>query len=214
MDKNLKINNRLEVIYKGVSYKSNVQDNTGEIIALSVPYKSSYYVIPEAGEKVEIIYYDSNDKVYKFTSKVLGKKSVGIPVILVEKPKLLERIQRRNFVRINYLNSIDYCFVENNMDFSKINDLGITKYHFKKGRLLDISGGGMRINVKDKAKIGDKIFIKIEFPPREFYIGCSIVRCDKDLGNTLNLGVKYEKIENHEREAIIRFIFKKMQIKK
>lgn len=214
MDNELRINNRLEVIYKGVSYKSNIQDNEGEIVALSVPYKSNYYVIPEPGEKVDIIYYGSNDQVYKFSSRVLGKKSLGIPVILVEKPKLLERVQRRNYVRINYLNFIDYCFVEKNLNFNKVNDLGITRYHFKKGRIIDISGGGMRINVENKANIGDKLYVKIEFPPKEFYIGCKVVRLDKNLGNTVNIGIEYEKIENKQREAIIRFIFKNMQIKK
>lgn len=208
MDKEIKLNNRLEVIYKGISYKSNVQDNEGDVIALSVPYKSNYYVIPDPGEKVEIIYYGNDDQVYTFDSKVIGKKSLGIPVILIEKPKLLDKIQRRSYVRINYLNSIDYYIVGKDYDFNKNKDLEITKYNFKKGRLLDISGGGMRINIEDKVNLGDKLLIKIEFPPKKFYIGCRVVRRDKDLG------IEYEKIENNEREAIIRLIFKKMQTRK
>jgi c-di-GMP-binding flagellar brake protein YcgR len=211
MDKELKLNNRLEVIYKGVNYKSNVQDTDGNVIALSVPYKSNYYVIPEIGEKIEIIYYGNDDKVYKFHSKILGKKSIGIPVLLVEKPKLLEKIQRRNYVRINFLNSIDYCFVDDDLDFNKINDMSEIKYFFRKGKLLDISGGGMRISIKEAANIGDRLLIKIEFPPKEFYIGCRVVRRDKDLGDTFNLGIQYEKINGSERETIIRFIFKRMQ---
>lgn len=214
MDKELKINNRLEISYKGLSYKSNIQDSEGGIVALSVPYKNNSYIVPEIGEELEVIYYDSYDKVFRFTSKVVGKKTLGIPVILIERPNNIEKLQRRDYVRISYLNDIYYSIISNNIDIEKIDEIGIANYLFKRGKLIDISGGGMRISIDEEANIGDQLFIRLQFPPKEFYIGCKVSRIEDTINKSKNLGLKFHSIKNNEREEIIKFIFKRMLVKK
>jgi len=75
-------------------------------------------------------------------------------------------------------------------------------------RLLDISGGGIQMQLKKKFKKNEEILISLKniLPPKEF-IKAKIVRIQRENNELNNYGVQFVEIEEEQREQIIQWIF-------
>ncbi|NLL29691.1 MAG: pilus assembly protein PilZ, partial [Clostridiales bacterium] len=143
MDKlKLEINNKIEVIYGEKNYKSVIQDIREEEdeILISIPVLDGEYLTLVTGRVIEQIYYDNNGNVYQFKSKVLGRiKEKNLSLYRFSSPFDVRKIQRRDYVRVNFIKAINY-----------LSSKDIEKEKYKKALLLDLSGGGMKIKVDEK----------------------------------------------------------------
>lgn len=75
-------------------------------------------------------------------------------------------------------------------------------------RLLDISGGGIQMQLKKKFELGEELLISLKniLPPKEF-IKSEIVRVQKENEELYNYGVNFLEVEAEQREEIIQWIF-------
>ena len=123
----LKINSRLEIKTNESVFNSTIQNINEDSFFISIPMEKGYYVKFENGERLTVYCYWENTSVYKFESKVLGREKCGnMPLYKLTLPEKVERIQRREYVRINVISPIEI----------------ISKDKKGHGLLLDISGGG------------------------------------------------------------------------
>ena len=148
----LEINNKLEVFYDKKNYKSVIQDirEKEKEVLISIPVFDGEYLTLATGTIIEQIYYDNNGNVYQFKSKVLGRtKERNLSLYRLSLPYDIKKIQRRDYVRVNFVKIINY-----------INAKDIENEKYKKALLLDLSGGGMRIKVEEKLEKGEVFFQK------------------------------------------------------
>lgn len=201
------INSKIEISYNDQFYKSNIEDMGDNFISISIPIKDGQYIPLRRGESVEAIYYYDKD-IYKFYTIVIDRIKDKIPIIRLIYPKEVFKIQRRQFVRVPIVCSIVYSkLVHKN---STINyDESPKKF---KAVITDLSGGGMRIKLKEEVKAGDILLCHIPIGDSEAAVKGRVLRVEKDLGNKLNIcGVSFIDLEEKTREGIIKFIFQIMR---
>lgn len=197
------INNKVEIIWDDGDYKSNIEDVQDRYFAISIPIKEGQYIPLRAGEKVEVLYFNDNN-IYKFFSKVLGRKIDGIPVVLLSKPDKVQVIQRRRFVRISHIVPAKYAKTTKEAKIpGEGTVLGAT--------LLDISAGGVRIRISEEVSRGE--FVEVYFPlsGEEFILKGELVRVIKDKDGKYACGVSFIDLRERDRDKIVRFIFQLMR---
>lgn len=207
----LSINTNVEIEYEEQIYKSSVQDISEDHISFSVPINRGEYFIPHVGMEIRVIYADV-DVVYDFQSIILGRKIDNIPIIMVSIPKKIKKIQRRDYVRITFVNNIKYWhIIEQNVDDALKGKLDAP---INKGIIIDISGGGAKIIMNSNVKYNDFIMIEIPVENNNIRVISRVVRVGKDDMGRNVVGLYFEYVNGSLREKLINFVFKIMRIQR
>jgi len=193
----LKINTRTEVIYEKALYKSTIQDIKKNEIIISIPVGEGIYLTINAGDEIEQYYYDDKGNIFKYSTKILGRLiEKGMPFYRLSLPYNIEKIQRRDFVRVDIVKEITYIYEKN-----------INTSEMKKALIVDLSGGGTKIKVKEKLYKDDIILISFSEEDFNLRIKGKIVRVDMTEDKDYICGVKFIDLEEKIREKIIRLVF-------
>jgi c-di-GMP-binding flagellar brake protein YcgR len=200
--KELEINKKLEIevltgTYQG-NYLSKVADFVDEGIIITGLYREGAPLPIRLNQKVNV-YYTTDRAAYKFESKILKRTNKPIPLLLIERSDSVTRIQRRDYFRLDVTGTVDVYKMVDDQSYPK---------KVSAARLLDISGGGIQIQLKKKFKKGKEILISLKniLAPKEF-IKSKIVRIHRENDELYNYGVQFLKIEDEQREEIIQWIF-------
>lgn len=194
------INNKVEISWDDGYYKSNIENVDDKFIYISIPIKEGQYIPLRKFEQVEVIYYQGND-IYKFYTTVVDRKVDVIPIIVLAFPKEVFKVQRRKFVRVPIVCTVEYSKLENKPQ------------NIVKAIMVDLSGGGMRIKLSnDQLSIGNLIKAYIPVGEDNVEVKGEVVRVEKDDPNKMNIcGINFLDLDDRNREKIIRFIFQIMR---
>ena len=133
------------------------------------------------------------DKLALFTAERLGE---------------LKKIQRRAFYRLECMVNIKYRVFDS---FSQpIDERG----EFLGAVTSDISGGGIKMFLKEKYDLGKLIEGILELGSRQCSFVGRIVRCltNRDIGEIrYDVGVQFYKIDDKNREELITYIFEQQR---
>lgn len=199
------INSRIEIADEDGMYKSTIQDLDGDNIIINIPVKDGRYLVLHTGQNVEAI-YQINDDIYKFSTKVLGRKIDQINVLILGEPQNIKKVQRRNHVRLSMLLDIECALINKNTNLVDNN-----QFKFFKATLLDISGGGMKIAYNDKLNKNDLLITTIPIGNEALTLKAKVVRIDTDSKEINKYALSFYDIEEKEREKIMKFIFEIMR---
>lgn len=211
----LSINKRIEVLWGQEVFKSNVQDVNEDNVAISIPTKNGEFIPLNKGQEIELLYYDK-DVVYKFTSSVIGRKVEGVHVIIISLPNNYEIVQRRIFFRVSNIKYISYSSLKaprknripNNEELPR---LMAQNENVKKGILIDISGGGVRLKIDETINLGDIVIIDLDINDERIYLKGEIVRIEQDTDKKNICGVNFIDLDNKVREKIVKYTFELMR---
>ncbi|AGA70266.1 putative glycosyltransferase [Desulfitobacterium dichloroeliminans LMG P-21439] len=134
---------------------------------------------------------------YAFNTTVIQRIAVPISIFVLEMPESIKRVQRRNYVRVAAFYPLTYQVVER----TGLGDL-------KTGNMLDLSGGGMRFQSKEKLDIGTILFANLELP--SYTIGtpgrvCRVVPVEDT--SKFAISVDFYQISERDRDRIVRCVF-------
>lgn len=199
---NIQLNNRLEIIWGEKIYKSIVQDVCDNFFNISIPMIEQEYLPIELGTTIRIVHYDERGNLFQYESTVI-KRIIenNIPQLIMSQPVNIKKVQRRDFVRVSMLQVIEY-------GKKKLNNVNMLT---KKAFLMDLSGGGMRIKVKDELQKGDKIIARIVYENNEYTVQGEVVRIDLTPDRQRVCGINFNHINEGTRENIIRIVFDVMR---
>lgn len=200
------INSKLEVKWGEEVYKSVVQDSNNKNLLISVPVIDSVYLMLKTGEEIELVYYDNRANIYNFKCKIINRITENnIPFYSVSLPYDVVRIQRRNFVRVETVQLIkDIRKCEKELD-NEVNK------KLSNAILLDLSGGGMKIKLREKLNKNDIVIANIVSENDVLPVKGEIVRVDKTEDRRYIYGVSFCDLNNMTREKIIYTVFKIMR---
>ncbi|MFP4198007.1 MAG: flagellar brake protein [Halanaerobium sp.] len=200
--KQLEINQKLEIevltgSYQG-NYLSKVADFRDQGIIITGLYREGAPLPIRLNQPINV-YYTTDRAAYKFKSKVLKRTNKPIPLLLIEPADSVIRIQRRDYFRLDVTGKIDV--------YKEVDDKNYPK-KISEASLLDISGGGVQMQLKKKIKKGEEILIALKniLAPKEL-IKSKVVRTHKENDELYNYGVQFIEIEEEQRETIIQWIF-------
>jgi c-di-GMP-binding flagellar brake protein YcgR len=208
LKKFLKINQlvNIELISKtgeSTRYPSRVENLTENSLILVAPMKNRQPLILAPGTSLNIWLW--NDKaIYVFRTYLLENMEASIAKIIVAYPKLIERVQKREFVRVGLVLEVLLSY---------FNSLGEEEVIRCQSR--DISGGGMMLVLKNYVPLKKGCKIKAQFMLDKTLIKTPaiIVWNDWELdseGIERNLiGIKFTNIAETDRKIIIKSVYKR-----
>jgi c-di-GMP-binding flagellar brake protein YcgR len=191
-------------------YASLIEDVTGKSLLVDSPLERMGEVPLRIGQKVKGI-IQHRDALYQFETELVDFKRTGVLNLLVlEMPEQLDRVQRRQYFRLEIDLSIQYR-IRPNISMKETP-------RFQRTRTKNISGGGLQIVGLDPVKKGTLLDLSIELPNRNkdpqtisqpVIIKCTgkVVSIRGDGGQKPALGVEFYRIEERDREKLINIIF-------
>ena len=128
-------------------------------------------------------------------------REVKLNLYKLSKPYNISKIQRRNYVRVDM---VEYAF------YKLQNDNG--EEVWKKGIILDLSGGGMKIKIEEKLSLRDRVTVNIFIAETEkVQIVGEVVRVEKSNTGEYICGLKFKEISERTRDKIIQKVFEQMR---
>jgi len=212
-------------------YKSQVLDFISEdTLSILMPIEGAKVIPLTVGEKYGLCFYTKKG-LYQCKSVITDRgRSDNVYVLTVQVISQLEKYQRRQFYRLEYLLEIKYRIISD-MEISIMNKLRNYNYENEaeqqniinslealqkdrlSGTILDISGGGARFVSERSHERGNMLELSMEFDnslgSKEFIIQALILSSNKMINRQgfYEHRVQFRDIPKEEREAIIKFIF-------
>ena len=200
------INSKLELKWGEEIYKTIVQGSNNKNLLISVPVVNGVYLTFRTGEEISLVYYDNKANIFSFSCKIINRITEnGIPYYSTSLPYNITKVQRRNYVRVDTVQVIKSIIKYNEESKSIVGD------KFSNGLLLDLSGGGMRIKLKEKLRYSDVIMANIGNGAEELSVKGRIVRVDRSEDKRYVYGISFLELDNRTREKIIGMVFKIMR---
>jgi c-di-GMP-binding flagellar brake protein YcgR len=191
------INKKIEImlINQNKFYSSRIEE-IGDKMIIAMPTEKGVPIIPISGDLVvgKII---TDNVPYKFTCKFIKPDKQEIPVLILSLPENIQKVQYRDFVRINCSIPVEIIYNDGQED-------KITKTSTR-----NISGGGIEVILKDKIELGREVDIKITLPTVSIETKGKVVRTilsDKK-DDIFWSGVQFTQINEKDRQKIIQYIF-------
>ena len=170
----------------GASYKSRVEDVTSDGIVISQPeFAGGDGQLLTAHSHVYVRFLRS-DAMYQFSARMKSIKDVTGKKVLLYDIGRLERVQRREFVRIIFDLTLDYALLSKD-------DWNIDTLEWKPSSTIDISAGGLLMRVDDSVQKDDRLLLDFDraynkqLPQMITAICCRVV----DKNNNRLAGVKF-----------------------
>lgn len=196
------INSKIEVKWGDENFKSVVQDSNNKNLLISIPVMNGIYLSFKTGDEIEVVYYDDQANIYNFKCKIINRITENnISYYSTTLPYDITKVQRRNFVRVNTVQVIK--------DIKKHTDEG--DINLTSALLLDLSGGGMRIKLKEKLIKDDIIVANISSESEEVILKGKVVRIEQTEDKRYIYGICFLDLNNRLREKIIKIVFSLMR---
>lgn len=174
---------------------SNLQDN---FIIFNVNAVANFFIV-------------FNNNAYWCNSIVIGCKAGDYSqLVILERPKIINKIERRNWPRVPAILDIEYCILPNNINkLSKVTQM--CQRMKKKTFTIDISVGGIAIITYEKIESGKLIFLSFKIKENIVSI-CSVIRTEANERNAnFKTALEFLDIDVNHRNIINEYIGEKMK---
>lgn len=205
MVSNMKIslNGNIVIYNDDIAYKSTIEDiDEKEAILINVPIgKGKQLFIEELGE-LEVNYY-GDSCYYIFNTRFISRENdneMQMPLYKIEWPYNVKKIQRRDFVRVDF---VDYMYTRPILEDVE------TKWH--KDLMLNLSGGGLRFKTSSEYNVHDVVEFKLFLDGNSYFIKARIVRDMENFDNGKIYAAEFIDIKESVREKVIQHVFKQMR---
>lgn len=179
-----------------------------EIAFIAAPiYEGILYPL-HVGTEMTVCVYNKND-LYKFKADVLhrGIKD-NIALLKIAVTGKIIKIQRRQFFRFDWSIPIQYRVIGSmNPEYNEDSP-------YKKAITRDMSGGGVSIGLEEKVELDKFVECQLPLPRRTINFFGKVVRSVRTENEEIykyEIGVLFRKIENRDREEVIKYIFQEQR---
>lgn len=188
----LNINDNVVLNYEDLTYKSTIQDIQEDYYVINLPLGEGEYLTLEDGAEIELGIVKEGGY-YILQSEIINRiMEDGKPFYRITIPTMKKKIERRDFVRISLL---DYTFYKTEHTA------------WTKAMILDLSGGGMKLVIKEKVKLGDKLQIGLVLGNESFQLEGKVVRVVVNEMKENVCGIEFIHLTERIRDRIIAKIF-------
>lgn len=215
---------------KKVYYSLLVDVDADDRIVVTMPIEGGRVIPLSVGDRYWFVFY-THSGIYQSKAMIISRERQGnIHVMTLRNLTELERIQRRQFYRIECVMNVEYRIMDEleahgyellrTKSYKTIEERQQIKRMivpegnaWYKGIAIDISGGGLRFNTKTEHENPDYLELRFNLnignvsksivtPARVIHYGAV-----KRLMDTYEFRVEFVEIENKQREEIVQFVF-------
>lgn len=203
----IRINQRIQVLKPDTNewFYSSIQDISHSVISITWPYLKERPLVLRRGDTVRVR-LAAEGATYVFDTKVVGKSKDNIKMYQLAYPKDVERIQQRSHVRLPVALDVKYAVIEDEKKSLKFVDAS----------MVDLSGGGVKLAVREDIKENTRLILKFNLPlrrkPELMQVEALVIRSQliDQKRSVYHLGAEFIDISLRKQDMIVRFIFEKM----
>ncbi|MCR5251179.1 MAG: PilZ domain-containing protein [Lachnospiraceae bacterium] len=188
------------------------EDGQVEII---MPTEKTKLIVLSVGMVYELFFY-AGKGIYACTAEVVSRRNdTGVAIAVLSLTSELRRHQRREYYRYSCV--IGMTSAELTKEEATLYEQGGTVYFMEepaeKGVIVDLSGGGIRFvtgaGYREGSLVRCRFMLELKGQMRKYDLVVRILSVESVVNNPSNseLRGQFLRIENGEREEIIRFIF-------
>lgn len=202
----------------------NIEDE--ETIHITAPIIQNKLVLLHTGREYHLTFYTETGLFQCKCTSISHYKDNKTVVLKIKLTSKIVKLQRRQYYRLECIHDIKYRFLTEDDDGVPKNNDKIeqnnekVEHNWIKGAIIDISGGGARLNSAIRHQMGDKIRIKLEL-----VIGSKlrVMELDAEVlasGRVENRSdlyehrVQFSNISKKDREDLIRYIFEQDRLRR
>lgn len=190
----LKINGNMFLSIDEEVLKCNIENIEEDEFSVSI--EKDYFDLDFSGKEIEFRYYEEGRYYYEFTASIKSNHRYEEKEIYVfSLIKNIKKIQRRNYVRVNLKEYLLYKKADNKCD------------EWKMANLIDLSGGGVKVKIRERLEDEEKIYIKMCYNDKVDTICGEIVRSYKK-GDENIYGIEFIDMDERKRDKIVEKVFK------
>jgi c-di-GMP-binding flagellar brake protein YcgR len=214
----LRINDRLQVIVLGTdeevptTYLSRVEDFTDGVALIGWPTHAGIRAPLRENDRLSLTYVEESG-VYRLTGRVVQRVFEPLPLIRVLPDGELERVQRREYVRVPAMLEVRL--------FARVVTTATgdeeASVNMISTRTVNISGGGILIHHSVSPKLGSIYETKLRLPGEKepLQITAKVVRSESVLdpvrGTYYAVGFAFIQIPEGIRRRLVNFVFRFQQ---
>lgn len=202
----LRLNQLVEIEYpigskKNVEYlPSRIEGKSDQYLYLAVPIRKGELVPLRIGSELKVV-FTTKKNTYLFETQITNRQREPIPILEVEKPSELIKIQRRSYVRLPVNLDVTFTILPDEVEH--------------KGITLDISAGGVLLQTKTKLEKGQVLNFKLNLPKREAILCKARVlrilhKAKKETENN-KVAIEFVNINESKKDKIFNYIFEKQR---
>lgn len=181
--------------FKG-NHKTRVDEVGQKRISVYAPYSEGTTIPLKEGTPVKLVFWDDVAS-YAMDSIIVQRIAVPVPIYVLEFSDDIRRVQRRNFVRVDAFYPITFQIVEK----TGLSDV-------KKAAMLDLSGGGMRFQFREKLDKGTILYAYLELPSGRLGTPGRVCRVEPiEDSKKFSVSVDFYQISERDRDRIVRCVF-------
>lgn len=181
--------------YEG-RYRSNIEEIGKKLLTVGAPFERGNLVPLREGTKLEITFCDETSA-YTFVAEIMQRIAVPLPMLVLELPDSIAKVQRRNFVRVPAVFPVSFRVITRD---------GISGFYT--GTMLDLSGGGMRFLVDEQIENKSLIYVHVDLPNEGLQTPARVTRVQKiEDSKRYVVSVEFHDLSERERDRIIRCVF-------
>lgn len=209
----LQINSKIELLrqHDDTVYKSLIEDVWEGVFLIGAPVHKRHQLVLHKGDILTMTTF-SGSACFNFVSEVLGtKQEKGLLLYIIKKPQKFEKLERRNFVRVEVALEVSYEIITDQKNWDKI-ELS------QKAFSIDLSGGGIQImlprELPGSSLVALNLPIDVDGSDTALRLLGRVVRIEeKNINGTARFktGIKFEEISEREMDIIIKFIFSQIR---
>lgn len=189
----------LEGKYEG-HYRTRIEEVGEKLLLVGAPFDNGELVPLREGTKVKLTFWDET-AVYSFEGKIMQRIAVPVPMFVLELPDTVDKVQRRNYVRVPALFPIMFRMVTRE---------GLSDLY--QATMIDLSGGGLRFSTRERVENKSLLYIQISLPTGEIQSPVRVIRVEKIEDTKLySVSTEFYEISERERDKIIRCVFDKQR---
>ncbi|TGE32631.1 flagellar brake domain-containing protein [Desulfosporosinus sp. Sb-LF] len=178
------------------TYRTRIEEVGEKILAVGAPYEHGELVPLREGTKVKLTFWDEV-AAYSFVGRIMQRIAVPIPMLVLELPDSVAKVQRRSFVRVPAMYPVT---------FRSVTREGLSDLH--KGTMLDISGGGIRFLTEERVENKSLLYVQIALPNGDLQTPVRVCRAEKvEDSKRYTVSVEFHDLPERERDKVIRCVF-------
>ena len=180
-------------------YQSRIEDKDDQTLTVLCPCDKGMYMVPRAGTGLSIG-FAGEDAFYSFETTVLVNRENQKPAIVVGKPAVIYRVQRRKHPRMLVRMPVDLALVDKDDNVGKPGPA--FRVHTE-----NVGAGGLKIVSNDKLPDGSEVDVQVsDIPGLGWLLGRGkITRARKvslDDSYEWEYGIQFTKLNDDARQAL------------
>ena len=179
--------------YEG-RYRTRIEEVGVKILSIGVPISQGQFIPLREGTSLDVIFCD-DISAYSFSTVIIKRFAIPIPTFIIEYPNMINKVQRRHFVRVPIVAPLEYHILEKD---------GLSKPF--KGSMIDLSGGGILFKSKDNLTEKTVIIVKTRIGAVNTELSAVVIRSLKEEETDFyKISAEFCEITENTRDKIIRY---------